>query len=322
MSRGVPLGNREVLMLLVVIQLWLVALDWSDSRRTRAVRFPGQRLEPLTVLFLFAVTMAFLLVQLGGMALLPGSATVLGRIQGFCLAWTGRPPGEESLAGRSLLLVGGLTFYLAGFWDYVIHRYFSHHRWFWFTHEYHHLPRQVCVLMPGILVRPFAAVPAFLTTAGTGISLYAILLALGFPLWDLTPVLPVLGFIAIVLTASHSSFLRRWRGVHAVMKLFALTTPHEHLLHHTVRMNGNYGNFTTLWDRVFRTYLDPFDPAHAGQRLGLPYDQDFVGTLTGGWIKLSPPLRRRLQLERYCNVVRDDRSICTHREPPPARQNP
>ena len=46
-------------------------------------------------------------------------------------------------------------FYVAGLWDYLVHRWFSHSRWFWFTHEYHHLPRQVTILMPGILVRPF-----------------------------------------------------------------------------------------------------------------------------------------------------------------------
>jgi hypothetical protein len=36
--------------------------------------------------------------------------------------------------------------------------------------------------------------------------------------------------------------------------------------------------------------------------LGLPYDQDFLGTLTLGRWKLPPALRRRFQIDRYCNL--------------------
>ena len=87
-----------------------------------------------------------------------------------------------------------------------------------------------------------------------------------------------------------------------MMKYFGLTTPQEHLLHHTVEMDGNYGNFTTVWDRVFGTYLDPMLERNRGRSLGLPYDQDFLGTLTFGRIKLSAAIRTRFQLARYCNI--------------------
>ena len=82
----------------------------------------------------------------------------------------------------------------------------------------------------------------------------------------------------------------------------ALTTPQEHLLHHTVDLQGNYGNFTILWDRVFRTYLDPTLREHQDHRLGLPYDQDFVGTLTAGGVKLPGELRQRFEIARFCNL--------------------
>ena len=84
-------------------------------------------------------------------------------------------------------------------------------------------------------------------------------------------------------------------------KWLALTTPQEHLLHHTIDVQGNYGNFTVLWDRVFRTYLDPTRSEHQNH-LGLAYDQDFVGTLTAGRVKLPTSLRRRFQVDRFCNL--------------------
>jgi hypothetical protein len=36
--------------------------------------------------------------------------------------------------------------------------------------------------------------------------------------------------------------------------------------------------------------------------LGLPYDQDFVGTLTAGRVKLPAAVRRRFEVERFCNL--------------------
>jgi sterol desaturase/sphingolipid hydroxylase (fatty acid hydroxylase superfamily) len=86
------------------------------------------------------------------------------------------------------------------------------------------------------------------------------------------------------------------------MKWLALTTPQEHLLHHTVDLEGNYGNFTVLWDRMFGTYLDPTKHEHENHALGLPYDQDFVGALTAGRVKLPAAIRRRFQVERFCNL--------------------
>jgi sterol desaturase/sphingolipid hydroxylase (fatty acid hydroxylase superfamily) len=74
------------------------------------------------------------------------------------------------------------------------------------------------------------------------------------------------------------------------------------VLHHTVDLRGNYGNFTTLWDRLFGTYLDPRLPEHEGHRFGLGYDRDFLGAITVGAARLPSSWRKRFQLDRYCNL--------------------
>jgi len=49
---------------------------------------------------------------------------------------------------------------------------------------------------------------------------------------------------------------------------------------------------------VLCTYLDP---AKLGDpKLGLNYDQDFLGAITAGKWKLSTRLRKKLALERFC----------------------
>ena len=76
--------------------------------------------------------------------------------------------------------------------------------------------------------------------------------------------------------------------------------PQEHWLHHTSDLECNYGNFITLWDRVFRTYVDPITVIAAQHRAGLDYDQDFLGAITAGKLKLPDRLRRYFGLEQYC----------------------
>ncbi len=71
---------------------------------------------------------------------------------------------------------------------------------------------------------------------------YMLAIAFGFRLWDWTVFQVPLLLSSAVLTASHSSFLNRAWSVHHVMRWAALTTPQEHVLHHTVDLRGNYGN--------------------------------------------------------------------------------
>lgn len=113
--------------------------------------------------------------------------------------------------------------------------------------------------------------------------------------------IPLLASSTLLVT-SHSSFLRRGWLAHRVLSKLALTTPQEHVLHHTVDLHGNYGNFTTLWDRLFGTYLDPRLAEHQGHRLGLGYDRDFLGTITAGRARIPRAWRKRFQLARYANL--------------------
>lgn len=285
----------------ITLQLVLVAFDlWGQSPRRRDVAHP----EPLrwrTLFFLSAITVVFLTVQLCGGWLMPQPLKILQSVHRFASTWTGHAV-EDALSGGTAAFLGVLLFYVAGFWDYVVHRFFSHNRWFWLTHEYHHLPNYVCVLMPGILVRPFGFLPVSLSTLATGATVYTLLSLFQLPLWDLTPLLPTLLVIGLVLTSSHSAFLRKRPIVHKVLRWLFVTSPQEHLLHHAVDSCGNFGNFTTLWDRIFGTYIDPTDANLEEVPLGLSYDQDFLGTLTMGALHLTPAQRQRYQVGRFCNL--------------------
>ena len=293
----------EVLLVtFFAIQTLLFALDIGDRFCSTPSRNRRDQIRFATLGLLLLVTCVFSLVQYAGMALSPNVDELFAWMRTFLANTLERPHSDRPLQGVPLVVVGVLAYYVSGLWDYSVHRFVSHSRFLWFTHEYHHLPNQVFVAMPGIFVRPFAAFPALVTSLATGLSIYGLFVLLQLPLWDLAGLFPVALLIGIVLTASHSSFLRRWKVVHYAMRCFYLTTPQEHLLHHTVEMDGNYGNFTTVWDRVFGTYLDPLGTQYASRSLGLPYDQDFLGTLTFGRLKLPPTVRARCQVSRYCNV--------------------
>ena len=142
------------------------------------------------------------------------------------------------------------------------------------------------------------------TIALTAILTYLALRIGGRPMWSWTVFqIPLLASSTLLVT-SHSSFLRRGWLAHRVLRVFALTTPHEHVLHHSVDLRGNYGNFTKLWDRLFGTYLDPCLSAHQGRRYGVAYDQDFLGTITVGRARIPRAWRERFQLGRYTNLDR------------------
>jgi sterol desaturase/sphingolipid hydroxylase (fatty acid hydroxylase superfamily) len=285
------------------MQVFFFALDVADRHLTRGRRYGGQSLKPRTVLFIVAVLSLYFAVQYGGFALAPQADELLVTIGATWGTLLGRPLAPESIDGPWLWIMTAAAFYLSGLWDYLVHRFFSHSRWFWFTHEYHHLPTQVFVGMPGLAARPFAVVTTFPVTVGTIVCTYAVLVGLGLPLWDLGPLKILALFHVFLLTSSHSCCLRRWWWIHRVMTCLALTTPQEHVLHHTVELKGNYGNFTTLWDRLFGTYLNPTLAKHEEYPLGLAYDQDFLGALTAGWIKLPGSVRAYFQVDRYCNTT-------------------
>ena len=281
------------------VQLVVLALDLADRHATRKDRYDGEPLQPAAFAFLLVVIVAFLGIQLGAMSLVPGMDALIEGLRARIAS--GRAPAAAP-TGVQLALVSVALFHVAGLADYAWHRWFSHHPWFWFTHESHHLPNQVFVGMPGLGVRPFAVFTVVPTVALTATLTYVGLRVVGQPMWGWTVFQIPLLMSSTLLVTSHSSFLRRGWLAHRILSKLALTTPQEHVLHHTVDLQGNYGNFTTLWDRLFGTYLDPRLPIHQGRRLGLGYDQDFLGTLTVGRAKLPRSWRKRFQLARYANL--------------------
>jgi sterol desaturase/sphingolipid hydroxylase (fatty acid hydroxylase superfamily) len=285
----------------LAVQALFLGLDLADRHATRADRYDGERLRAPSFAFLLLVIGAFLAIQLAGFAVVPRVDRLVDWVRGHVGAGiaTAAPPN-----GWRLAVVGTGLFYLSGFVDYSWHRWFSHHRWFWFTHESHHLPTQVFVGMPGLGVRPFAVFTVIPLIAFTAALTYGALRLAGHPMWDWAVFQLPLLLSSTLLVTSHSSFMRRGWWAHRILRLLALTTPQEHVLHHTTDLRGNYGNFTTIWDRLFGTYLDPRLPEHQNKRYGLAYDQDFLGAVTAGAVKLPASWRKRFQLDRYLNIER------------------
>ena len=285
----------------VGVQLLFLALDIADRHVTRAERYGGEPLHRTSLAFLLGIVALFLAIQLGGFALVPRIDALVERMRMFVVPGSHESPAPEGW--RLALLVAGL-FYLAGFVDYAWHRWFSHNRLFWFTHESHHLPSEIFVGMPGLGVRPFAVLTVVPLVAVTAAVTYALLRLTGRPMWSWTIFQIPLLMASTLLVTSHSSFMRRGWLAHRIMARLTLTSPQEHVLHHTVDLHGNYGNFTTVWDRLFGTYLDPRLAEHQGHRYGLAYDRDFLGTITVGAIELPASWRKRFQIDRYCNIDR------------------
>ena len=296
--------------LFVGIQLGLIALDLYERYRTRT-RYGDQRLGVAPVLFLAGVAALFFVIQMALMSLVPRVDVLMADVANHVASWTGRPLHAAPISGWPLAVVCLGVFYLGGLVDYAVHRFFSHSRPFWWTHEYHHLPKEVFVALPGLSTRPFSVFTAFPTALASILIAWGIVLLFGWPLHNLEPLRIVVLANTFILTTSHSEFLRRWWWPHELLRRAGLATPHEHLIHHTVDRPGNYGNIVTLWDRLFGTYRDPRDPENQGRPLGLDYDQDFLGTLTFGRVKLSERWRRRFFLHRYCNLHQNTPSVAS-----------
>ncbi|MEM7029368.1 MAG: sterol desaturase family protein [Chloroflexota bacterium] len=296
------------LVVLFSIQILFGSLDLIDHYLTRHDRHNGQPVSLETVLFLVGTIGLYALIQFGGLSLVPNIDELLLTAGAYASFLVGRPLEVQPIQGGWLFIICVSLFYLAGLWDYVVHRFMSHSRLFWFTHEYHHLPKQVFLGMPGLAARPFVVFSSFPATAATVASAYGLLIIAGLPLWDLAPV-KILIFADVLLGATtHSSFLRRFWWIHRLFRWTAITTPQEHVLHHTVDLQGNYGNFTVLWDHVFGTYLDPTRGEYQNRQLGLKYDQDFLGVITLSYLKLPKAIRQRFQLHRYCNIETVDQA--------------
>jgi sterol desaturase/sphingolipid hydroxylase (fatty acid hydroxylase superfamily) len=296
---------ERILLIFAVVQTVFIALDiltlWRDARAGAAPALRG--LGVGTVLFLAGVGLVYFTIQNALMAALPPTEAMVETVA----AAFGLGMGGDDATPATMALLLAATYLVAGFWDYVLHRWLLHARYGWFLHENHHLPTVVANGIPGISVRPFVAATTVLTSLGTAITMLG-LMALAGASGLVDAYLRGVPALVLVLTAvgsaSHSAFLRRFPWVHRVLRIVGVTTPQEHLLHHAPGAHGNYGNFTSFWDRVFGTYLAPAAPGAPPPRLGLSYDQDFLGTLTAGRWKLSPATRQRYRLEAFCHFHR------------------
>lgn len=199
------------------------------------------------------------------------------------------------------------TFYFSGLVDYVIHRWFSHSRWFWFTHEYHHIPSIVSNWMPGIVVRPFSIVsvaPQIILT----LSFYtALFYLLGLPPFFYSAIYIIFALHVAILVWIHSSSLRKYWWIHKILKPIGVTTPQEHIFHHTTNPNRNYANLTTIWDKVFGTYVDPLKVSYDPSEVGLSYNQDFLGAITANQFHVPKQYHKFFLVGTLCNWRKKDK---------------
>ena len=279
----------------------MLVMDLIDRHLTRDERYNGERLTPKVAIFFMVVILVYLGIQRALFPIEPIEWLFTG-LRDSVSAFTGVGTVAEKLSIQWLAVLSVVGLYIAGFYDYLFHRFVSHSKAFWFTHEYHHIPNQVFLGAPGIFARPFAIVIIFPNIFLTILTIYMILALSGMPLYDLSDLKTIFLLQGVVAIMSHSSCLRRWNSVHNVMRVVGLTTPHEHVLHHTTDLDGNFSNFTTLWDRVFGTYLDPMKNENKGRKLGLSYDRDFLQTVTVGLLRIPDSARKKFKIERYCNI--------------------
>lgn len=285
-------ATQTVFVLLDFIELWRQAGRPPLSRKLRSQWRPSVSLSVIWLIYFS--------LQLGLSTLLPSVDKTLAAARQVLHLSTMHSPIYSHRMTLSLA-IGVVTFFVAGFWDYLTHRFLLHSRLAWALHETHHLPTKVFNGMPGISARPFVVFTSFLVNVSSVATMFLLFWMSGR--LDLATLffetLPAIIFVfAFIGSASHSCFLRRYSFFDRWPRYLGIITPQEHVLHHAANHIGNFGNFTPLWDRVFGTYLDP---AKLGEpRLGLNYDQDFLGAITAGKWKLSTHLRQKLGLAKFC----------------------
>jgi len=296
---------RTFIWLFIYVQAAFMAMDlyehWRLARNTGKPKVI--RANAALILAIGAACAIYTAIQLALAVALPN----IGRLIDFAvrLVPVHRAVPQEQWA----IPVFVVAFAIATLFDYLVHRFLLHGP-LWRLHENHHLPSVVSNVMPGIAARPFVVVPNFLINAGSCAVIFGVVYLIGRPqlvatFLHLVPAL-LLAF-TFVACASHSNFLRRFDWVETAFRSVLLIGPREHLLHHATRVQGNYGNFTTVWDRAFGTYVSPSEKDEVV--LGLDYDQDLLGAITAGRFKLPRSLRYRCQVGRVCRLDENDFSV-------------
>ena len=295
---------RTFIWLFIYVQAGFISLDlyehWRSARRNGAQKVI--RANAAVILAVSTACIGYFAIQLALASALPN----LGKLTNFLTRLT--MPQQYSPDSAWMVPLFALTFFVGTLFDYLVHRFLLHGP-LWRLHENHHVPSVVSNVMPGIAARPFVIVPNFLINAGSCAAIFGVVKLVGRPQLIATfiALLPALLLaFTFVACASHSNFLRRFEWVEKVFRSLLLIGPREHLLHHAATIKGNYGNFTTIWDRIFGTYVAP--PAAGEFALGLDYDQDFLGAITAGRFKLPPTFRSRYEVHRVCHLDENNRS--------------
>jgi sterol desaturase/sphingolipid hydroxylase (fatty acid hydroxylase superfamily) len=296
---------RTFIWIFVYVQSAFIALDlyehWRSARRAGAQRVIRENVT--LILAVGAACIGYSAIQFALASAFPN----IVKLTNLATRLTASHPSSPH--ARWAVPLFAVAFSIGTLFDYLVHRFLLHGP-LWRLHENHHLPSVVSNVMPGIAARPFVIVPNFLINAGSCAAIFGTVKLIGYPqlisaFIDLLPALLLsFGFVAC---ASHSNFLRRFDWVETAFRSLLLIGPREHLLHHAATIKGNYGNFTSVWDRAFGTYVAP--PESGEIALGLDYDQDFLGAITAGRFKFPRALRSRCQVGRVCRLDENDRSV-------------
>jgi sterol desaturase/sphingolipid hydroxylase (fatty acid hydroxylase superfamily) len=292
---------RTFIWLFVYVQAGFIAIDlyehWRLARKSGKHKVISA--NAAVILAVGCACVGYSAIQLALASALPN----IGKLTDFAIRVTSSSTTAPSTSWMVPVFV--VAFCIGTLFDYVVHRFLLHGP-FWRLHENHHLPSVVSNVMPGIAARPFVIVPNFLINTGSCAAIFLVVRLVGRPQLIATFIYIVPALLltfTFVACASHSIFLRRFDWAEKSFRCLLLVGPREHLLHHAATIKGNYGNFTTVWDRAFGTYVSP--PA-AEVPLGLDYDQDFLGAITAGRFKLSRALRSRYQVGRVCRLDVDE----------------
>ena len=115
------------------------------------------------------------------------------------------------------------------------------------------------------------------------------ILLLGLPAWVVFVCEVILNAMAVF---SHAN-LRIIPGVERILRVL-IVTPDMHRIHHSIQpheTDSNYGNFLSIWDRLFNTYRSEPLGGQQQMEIGLEYSQNEKPTQLP-WSLLNPFLRQ------------------------------
>jgi sterol desaturase/sphingolipid hydroxylase (fatty acid hydroxylase superfamily) len=145
--------------------------------------------------------------------------------------------------------------------------------------------------MPGITIRPYSFIGRILTTAFTSALFFSLCYFFDYNN-HINILYSIFTLQALILIVIHSSYLKDKRFFNASMRRLYLTSPEDHLLHHSYTTGYiNYGNISILWDVLFKTYKK-----YSQNELylaGTGIEKDYVESVTFGVFNLKKFLEKR-----------------------------